>query len=139
MSEPAWHGIIKSRGRWQLRLSASRKPDAGGSRLCRRPAAARRSVRRLSNDSRAAADPAGTAAVRFICRCWCANLFPAGRRRLQRPRGSSSGRNRGCDVCGRLPPNPNSVMLAQIQVPLDLARPLSEWLLVYAANLKLQD
>lgn len=35
---------------------------------------------------------------------WCANLFPDGRRRVQRRRGSSSSRNRGGDICGRLLP-----------------------------------
>ncbi len=40
----------------------------------------------------------------FIYRSKCVNLFPGGRRRVQRRRGSSSSRNRGGDICGRLPP-----------------------------------
>jgi hypothetical protein len=36
----------------------------------------------------------------FIYRCWCANLFPAGRRRVQRRRGSSRSRNRGGVIYG---------------------------------------
>ena len=50
-------------------------------------------------------NPFRSGSMFIFCRCWCANLFPAGRRRVQRRRGSSSSRNRGCDICGLLPPN----------------------------------
>ncbi len=75
---------------------------------CERAAEGRRSPRRWTRFPLAnkCAKQSWTAPAlwRFICRCSCANLFPAGRRRGQRRRGAASSRNRGCDICGRLPP-----------------------------------